>query len=109
MDRIRELLSTPLNHSGNAHGGLLVAVGAYVVYMAVQMVRDTLAGISNMSMPLTVVLAVIMGLAGLAVIAYGGWTLDRTWQKEKEKKYLPDAKEQAENDSGAEERGQKEN
>ena len=49
---------------------LLAVVGGYLIYMAWQMVRDTISGASEMSMTTTLILAGLMALGGLGTIAY---------------------------------------
>lgn len=67
----KSIFNTQLNMDGTTHGTLLVVIGGYLVYMAYQMVRDTLNGASSMSLTTTVILAGLMALAGLAVLGYG--------------------------------------
>ena len=83
MDKLKDFLNAPLKRNAATHGWLLMAVGAYLVYMAWGMIQNTKNGLSSMSMPLTAVLAALMALAGLAVVAYGAWMLYRVWQQEK--------------------------
>lgn len=70
---LKELLNRRLPKGDATHAALLAAVGGYLIYMAYQMVRDTLSGASSMSLTMTVVLGGIMALCGLAVIGYGIW------------------------------------
>jgi flagellar basal body-associated protein FliL len=62
-----------MQKANNTHVTMLVVVGGYVLYMAYRMVKNTLSGESSMSMTTTVILAVVMGLVGLAVLAYSGY------------------------------------
>lgn len=55
------------------HASLLAVIGGYLIYMAYQMVRDTLSGASSMSLTMTLILGGIMALCGLAVLIYGIW------------------------------------
>lgn len=71
MANLKELLSRPLPQSNSNRSTLLVVVGGYLMYMAYQMVTDTLSGASAMSLTATVILAGIMGLGGLGTIVYG--------------------------------------
>lgn len=52
-------------------------IGAYLIYMAWHMVQNTLQGLSTMSMPITLVLAGVMALAGLGLVA---WALVLAWK-----------------------------
>ena len=45
-------------------------IGAYLIYMAWSMVRNTAKGLSTMSMPVTLVLAGLMALIGLGLIVW---------------------------------------
>ena len=69
---IKKLLTEPPRGVTGGHGVLLAIVGGYLIYMCVKMVQNTLSGVSTMSMTTTVILVAIMGLVGLAVVAYGG-------------------------------------
>ena len=85
---IKDILNTKLEMNGSTHGTLLAVIGAYLMYLAYGMVRDTLSGLSSMNMTTTVILAGIMGLAGLVVLYIGGreglkaWHDSRRAQKE---------------------------
>lgn len=70
----KNIFNMPLNMNSGTHAALLVVIGGYLVYLAYQMVRDTLSGASSMSMTTTVILAGLMALAGLAVVGYGAWS-----------------------------------
>lgn len=70
---LKELLSRPLPRGDSTHATLLAVIGGYLIYMAYQMVRDTLSGASSMSLSLTLLLGGIMAVCGLAVIGYGIW------------------------------------
>ncbi len=96
MNRLKELFFAPVTPAARTHGALMVILGGYLVYMAWQMVQNTLKGISEMSMTTTVILAAVMALAGLAVVAYGGILLHRAWLEEK--KALPAEDSAAEDD-----------
>lgn len=69
----KSIFNMQLNMDGTTHATLLVVIGGYLVYMAYQMIRDTLGGISSMSLTTTIILAGLMALAGLAVVGYGAW------------------------------------
>ena len=67
-----------------AHGVLLWVIGGYIGWMGWKMLENTRAGLSTMSMPLTIVLMALMMLAGLAVIVYGVLLFLRGWRKQNE-------------------------
>lgn len=67
----KKLFTEPLPKNEVSHAALLVIAGGYVLYLAYGMIQDTLNGVSEMSLTLSIVLAVVMGLAGLAVVIYG--------------------------------------
>lgn len=77
MAKLKELLNQTLPQNDTAHATMIAVIGGYLVYLAYQMVRDTLSGASSMSMTTTVILAGVMALCGLAVIACGF----RMWRK----------------------------
>ncbi len=64
---------------------LLALVGGYVIYLAYEMVRDELAGVSSMAMWLCILLAVLMSAAGIAVLILA-WKVYRTKEPEEEEK-----------------------
>lgn len=67
-----------------AHGVLLWVIGGYIGWMGWKMLENTRAGLSTMSMPLTIVFMALMMLAGLAVIVYGVLLFVRGWRKQNE-------------------------
>lgn len=80
MDKEKKsIFKAPLNMDGTTRVTLLVVVGGYLIYMAYQMVRDTLSGVSSMGLTTTLILAGLMALAGIAVIGYGVclWSFSR--------------------------------
>lgn len=77
MANVKELLTGTLPRNNSAHATMIAVIGGYLIYLAYQMVRDTLSGASSMSMTTTVILAGIMALCGLGVIAYGIWVWRR--------------------------------
>lgn len=79
MAKLKELLNQTLPRNDSAHATLLAVIGGYMIYLAYQMVQDTLSGVSEMSMTTTAILAGVMALCGLGVLAYG----IRTWRKTK--------------------------
>lgn len=70
-NNLKELLNQPLPRGSSTHAALLAAIGGYLIYMAYQMVCNTLNGESTMSMTTTVILAAVMGLGGLGAVGYG--------------------------------------
>ncbi|MBO7422894.1 MAG: hypothetical protein J6T99_05855 [Oscillospiraceae bacterium] len=81
MKKLKKLLAR-LPEAGAARGSLLIIVGCYLIYMAVQMLRDTLSGVSSMTMGVTVIFMILMSLCGLAILAYGGSGVYREWKKQ---------------------------
>jgi len=69
-NKLKELLSQPLPQGNSTHATLIAVIGGYLIYMAYEMVQNTLNGRSTMSMTTTVITAVIMALAGLGTIGY---------------------------------------
>ena len=69
-NNLKNLLNQPLPKNTSAHAAMLLVIGGYLVYLAYQMVRDTMSGVSSMSMTTTVILAGIMALCGLGVMGY---------------------------------------
>ena len=74
MANLKELCNQPLPRGNSTHATLLAVIGGYLIYMAYQMVRDTLSGVSSMPLTTTVILAGLMGLAGLGIIGYALYT-----------------------------------
>lgn len=62
-----------MQKANNTHVTMLVVVGAYVIYMAYRMVKNTLSGNSSMSMTTTILLTIVMGLIGCAILGYAGY------------------------------------
>lgn len=83
-NNLKDLLNQPLPKNASAHATMLLVIGGYLVYLAYQMVRDTMSGASSMSMTTTVILAGIMALCGLGVMGYG-FLCWRAGVKEKQK------------------------
>ena len=82
----KNIFNAKLDMNPDTHAALLAVIGGYLVYLAYQMVRDTLAGASAMSLTTTVVLAGLMALAGLAVLGYGAFEGLKAWRRAKEKR-----------------------
>lgn len=82
----KSIFNTKLNMDGTTHATLLAVIGGYLVYLAYQMVRDTLIGASSMSLTTTVILAGLMALAGLAVVGYGVFMALKAMKAEKNEK-----------------------
>ena len=74
MANLKELFDKPLPRGNSTHATLLGVIGGYLIYLAYQMVRDTLSGVSSMPMRTTVILAGLMALAGVGVIGYALYT-----------------------------------
>lgn len=83
---LKKLFTQPLPKNDVSHAALLVIAGGYVIYLAYGMIRDTLNGVSEMSLTLTIILAAVLGLAGLAVAVYGVrlWLLAKKAEQAKE-------------------------
>ena len=62
-----------MQKANNTHVTMLVVVGGYVLYMAYRMVKNTLTGQSSMSMTTTILLTIVMGLIGCAILGYAGY------------------------------------
>ncbi len=69
---------------------LMAVVGAYVIYLAYEIVRDGLAGISSMPVWASILCAVLLGGAGIAVLILA-WKIYRTKEPEEEKTEDPKA------------------
>ena len=67
----KSLFSMKLPRGTPGHATIMAAAGGYVVYMAYQMVQNTLSGNSTMSLTTTYIVGGLMALGGLAVIGYG--------------------------------------
>ncbi len=63
---------------------LMAVVGGYVIYLAYEIIRDGLAGKSTMPLWLSILCAVLMGAAGIAVLILA-WKIYRTKDPEEEK------------------------
>ena len=64
---------------------LLAVVGAYVIYLAYEMMQDELAGKSTMAMWVCVLCTVLLGCAGIAVLVLA-WKVYKTKDPEEEEK-----------------------
>jgi len=62
---------------------LLAVVGAYVIYLAYQMMRDQLDGKSSMAMWLCILAVVFFGIAGITVLILA-WKISRKKDEEEE-------------------------
>lgn len=67
-----------------ARGTVIAFAGLYLCYMGAEMLKDTKAGISKMSMTLTVILMVLMIIAGILVTVYGARLFLAGWKKQKD-------------------------
>lgn len=65
-----------------AHGTLLFVIGAYIVYLGIDMMRTTRQRISSMSMTTTIILMSVLVLAGLAVVGYGVHLFLQGWKQQ---------------------------
>lgn len=84
MKRFKEALLAQAQQSNSSRGILIALVGSYIIYMGVQMLRNTQSGLSTMSMPLTLVLMSVMILAGAGVAVYGGFIFWSGWKRQRE-------------------------
>ena len=57
--------------NNTTRGMIFALVGAYIAYMGFQMYKNTVNGLSTMSMTTTILLMSLMILAGAGVIIYG--------------------------------------
>lgn len=62
---------------------LMAVVGAYVIYLAYEIMRDELAGKSTMAMWLSILCTVLLGGAGIAVLILA-WKIYRTKDADEE-------------------------
>lgn len=83
MNRFKEALLSQSERTSSTRGSIIALVGAYIIYMAFQMLKNTRTGASSMSMRLTVILMAVMIIAGLAVIAYGVFLFWEGWKRER--------------------------
>lgn len=67
----KSLFHIKLPKGNPTHATIMAVAGAYVIYMAYQMLKNTLSGNSTMSLNTTYILSGLMALGGLAVIGYG--------------------------------------
>lgn len=82
----------PRNSSGGTRSALLALVGAYILYMAWQMLQNAKNGTTTMSMTQTLVLAGVMALVAVGIFTYAGYLFYTSWKAlEKEKLGDPDA------------------
>lgn len=65
-----------------AHGTLLFVIGAYIIYLGIDMLRTTKQGLSSMTMTTTIILMSVMVLAGLAVVGYGVHLFTNGWKEQ---------------------------
>jgi len=68
---------------------LLAVVGAYVIYLAYQMMRDQLDGKSSMAMWLCILAVVFFGIAGITVLILA-WKISRKKDEEEEQTDPPE-------------------
>ena len=75
----------PMKIQNRNRAMLLAVVGAYVIYLAYEMMRDELAGKSSMAMWVCILCVVLLGGAGIAVLVLA-WKVYRTKDSEDEEK-----------------------
>lgn len=68
---------------------LMALVGGYVIYLAYEIMRDGLAGNTSMAMWLCVLFTILLGGAGIAVLALA-WKIYRTKDTEEGEKKTED-------------------
>lgn len=84
MKQIKEILKRQAERATGARGAVVTVVGGYFIYMGFRMLANTKAGLSSMSMPLTIVLMILMILVGAVVIAYGIFLFIEGWKRQKD-------------------------
>ncbi|MCD8144371.1 MAG: hypothetical protein LUD79_03370 [Oscillospiraceae bacterium] len=75
-----------MQRANSTHVTILCLVGAYFLYMAYRMLQNTRSGASEMSMPVTILLMVVMSLLAIMTFAYAGYV----WYQIKKKSELTD-------------------
>ena len=83
MNKLKAFLSSQAEKANSTRGTLVAIVGIYIAYLGYQMLGDTRSGASAMSMPVTVLFMVLLGISGIVVFAYGAFLFWTGWQKEK--------------------------
>lgn len=81
MTKFKEFLKRQADSTDSVRGLLVAIVGGYIAYLGWQMYGDTKAGVSSMSMPVTIALMVVMILVGVAVCAFGLYLSWACWKK----------------------------
>ena len=99
MANLKELLTKPLPQNDTSRSSIQLLAGGYVIYLAYTMVRDTLNGVSEMSMTVTVITAVLMALCGAGINAVAVRTLKRVEKEEKAAQAEREAARAAEEDT----------
>ena len=64
---------------------LMAVVGAYVIYLAYEIMRDELAGKSSMALWVSILCTALLGCAGIAVLVLA-WKIYRTKDTDEEDK-----------------------
>lgn len=70
-DFLNDLLHNAPKRTNPTHASILVIIGAYICYLGVKMILNTKSGASSMPMNQSIILCVIMCIAGGIVVLYG--------------------------------------
>ena len=70
-DFLNDLIHNAPKRTNPAHASLLLIIGIYICYLGVKMVKNTQTGESSMPMNQSIILCVIMCIAGGIVVIYG--------------------------------------
>ncbi len=70
-DFLNDLIHNAPKRTNPAHASLVMIIGIYVCYLGVKMVLNTQSGASSMPMHQSIILCVIMCIAGGIVVLYG--------------------------------------
>lgn len=73
-DKNNNVLTKTLPRNNGAQATLFAVGGGYMIYMAYEIVRNTLNGTSDMSMTVTIITAIIMVICGIGILLYA-WHL----------------------------------
>lgn len=73
-DKNNNVLTKTLPRNNGAQATLFAVGGGYMMYLAYEIVRNTLNGTSDMSMTVTVITAIIMVICGIGILLYA-WHL----------------------------------
>ena len=78
---LKDLLSKPFPRDDRNRASMFAVVGAYLLYLAYGVLRDTANGVSQMSATASVACAAFLALGGLGTMA---WAI-RLWRRAKQK------------------------